>query len=74
MPPRVFSILTSPMVLLAWLFTFLSNSRFAGIASLRVALRSGSAAEEYHLDHRGSGNASFRVTVRNVDRESDMMR
>ena len=45
-PPNVFSTLTSPIVLLAWLLTFLSSSRFAGMASLRVVLRSGSEAEE----------------------------
>ena len=46
MPPRMFSTLTSPIVLLAWLLTFLSSSRFAGMTSLKVALRSGSEVEE----------------------------
>ena len=46
MPPSVFSTLTSPIVLLAWLLTFLRSSRFAGIASFKVVLRSGSEAEE----------------------------
>ena len=45
-PPNVFSILTSPIVLLAWLLTFFNSSRFSGIACLRVVLRSGSAVEE----------------------------
>ena len=49
MPPRVFSILTSPIVLSAWPLTFLRSSLLAGITSLRVVLRSGSEAEEYGL-------------------------
>lgn len=47
MPPRVFSILTSPIVFDAWLLTFLRSSRFAGMTSLKVDLRSGSLEEEY---------------------------
>lgn len=35
------------MTLLAWLFTFFKSSRLAGITSLKVDLRSGSAEEEY---------------------------
>lgn len=45
-PPSVFSTLTSPIGLLAWPLTFLSNSRFAGKTCRSVALRSGSSAEE----------------------------
>ena len=46
MPPRVFSTLISPIFLSAWLLTFLSSSRFAGMISLSVLLRSGSLEEE----------------------------
>lgn len=46
-PPSVFSTLTSPIFLSAWFFTFFSSSRFAGMISLSVVLRSGSEAEEY---------------------------
>ena len=41
------------MVLEAWLFNFLRSSRLAGIASLRVVLRSGSIEEEYRRVYRG---------------------
>ena len=47
MPPRVFSTMTSAIFLFAWLLTFLRSSRFAGMTSLSVVLRSGSEAEEY---------------------------
>ena len=47
MPPNVFSTLTSPIFLLAWLLTCFTNSRLAGMTSLRVVFRSGSADEEY---------------------------
>ena len=39
--------MTSAIFLFAWLLTFLRSSRFAGITSLSVVLRSGSEAEEY---------------------------
>lgn len=48
-PPIAFSILTSPITVSPWLLTFFNNSRFAGINSLRVALRSNSEAAEYGL-------------------------
>lgn len=47
MPPRVFSTFSSPITLLLCAFTFLRSSRFAGMASFSVVLRSGSEAEAY---------------------------
>lgn len=47
MPPKVFSTLTSPNFLSAWLLTCLRSSRFSGMTCLRVVLRSGSDEEEY---------------------------
>ena len=40
-------MLISPIFLSAWLLTCFSSSRFSGIASRRVVLRSGSEAEAY---------------------------
>lgn len=48
-PPIAFSILTSPITVSPWLLTLFNNSLFAGISSLRVALRSNSEAAEYGL-------------------------
>lgn len=52
MPPRVFSTLTSPMTAELWDLTFLRSSRFSGMTSLRVVLRSGSEEDEYGLAER----------------------
>jgi len=46
-PPKVFSTLTSPIVVLPCFFTFWSSSRFAGMTSFKVVLRSGSFEDEY---------------------------
>ena len=50
MPPRVFSILTSPILVAPAALTFLSSSRLAGMHSLRTVFRSGSLEEEYGLE------------------------
>ena len=62
MPPRVFSTLTSPSILLPCsVLTFFNSSRFAGMISFNVDLRSSSSEEEYarekgaRMDRTGSG-------------------
>ena len=47
MPPRAFSIFTSPSLVLDLALTCFSSSRFSGMISFRVALRSGSDELEY---------------------------
>lgn len=46
-PPRVFSILRSPIFLSAWALTCFRSSLLAGIAAFKVSLRSGSEDEAY---------------------------
>lgn len=46
-PPRVFSILTSPITLSPCALTFLRSSRLAGMSSARVSLRDGSEPVAY---------------------------
>lgn len=73
MPPSVFSTLTSPIILLAWLLTLLSNSRFAGIISLRVVLRSGSGAEEYVRTDSGADDTHLSYQSKRLKVSVSMM-